>query len=78
MRGGRGRGKEPELPDLNKVNFPAIWSVFRMEGKSLLGCRSRVVMASFSLAVYAKTFCFLSRNPHRLFKGRELETLCIL
>lgn len=23
-----GEGKEPELPDLNKVNFPAIWPVF--------------------------------------------------
>lgn len=24
-----GEGKEPELADLNKVNFPAIWPVFR-------------------------------------------------
>lgn len=35
---GWGGGKEPELPDLNKVNFPAIWPVFGMEGGSLEDC----------------------------------------
>lgn len=30
-----GVGKEPELPDLNKVNFPAIWPVFGIEGEAL-------------------------------------------
>jgi len=35
----RGLGKEPdsekELPDLNKVNFPAIWPVFGMDCEAL-------------------------------------------
>lgn len=30
---GRGVGKEPELPDLNKVNFLAIWPVFVKVGE---------------------------------------------
>lgn len=29
----RGVGKEPELPDLNKVNFLAIWPVFVVVGE---------------------------------------------
>ena len=29
----RGVGKEPELPDLNKVNFLAIWPVFGIVGE---------------------------------------------
>lgn len=37
-RGGGGVGKEPELPDLNKVNFPAIWPVFGIEGEALKAC----------------------------------------
>lgn len=36
--GGVGVGKEPELPDLNKVNFPAIWPVFGIEGEALKAC----------------------------------------
>lgn len=39
---GWGVGKEPELPDLNKVNFPAIWPVFRIEGEALKARRTRV------------------------------------
>lgn len=37
-----GEGKEPELPDLNKVNFPAIWSVFGIVGKALKAGRAGV------------------------------------
>lgn len=37
-----GVGKEPELPDLNKVNFPAIWPVFGIEGEALKAGRVRV------------------------------------
>lgn len=33
--GGGGVGKGTELPDLNKVNFPAIWPVFGIEGEAL-------------------------------------------
>lgn len=39
---GRGVGKEPELPDLNKVNFPAIWPVFGIEGEALKAERASV------------------------------------
>lgn len=34
--------KKPELPDLNKVNFLAIWPVFRSEGEALKACATRV------------------------------------
>lgn len=41
MWGEGGLGKEPELADLNKVNFPAIWPVFGIEGKALKAGRAR-------------------------------------
>lgn len=40
--GWRGVGKEPELPDLNKVNFPAIWPVFGIKGEALKAGRDGV------------------------------------
>lgn len=56
-KGVRARSKEEEgwgeLPDLNKVNFSAIWSVFRMEGKA-----SKAAEASFFVCCVCKTFLF--------------------
>lgn len=63
-RGGRGSGKEPELPDLNKVNFPAIWSVFRMEGKASKAAAASMRRLPFRL-LYMQNFSFLLQNPHR-------------
>lgn len=60
-----GGGKESELPDLNKVNFPAIWSVFRTEGKSLQGCDRHDAEASFSFAAYAKRFFSVAEPTQR-------------
>lgn len=39
--GGWRLRKEPELPNLNKVNFPAIWPVFRIEERALRAVRVR-------------------------------------
>lgn len=75
--GGGGRGKEPELPDLNKVNFPAIWSVFRMEGKASKAAAATMQRLRFRL--YAKPLFFSVTEPtQRLFKGLELKTLGML
>lgn len=54
--GGAGRigvrvKKKPELPDLNKVNFPAIWPVFRREGEAFEACATRVRMLLFKCLV---------------------------
>lgn len=64
--GGGGRGKEPELPDLNKVNFPAIWSVFRMEGKASKAAAAAMQRLRFRLPCMQNLFFFfLLQNPHR-------------
>lgn len=39
---GVGERKKTELPDLNKVNFLAIWPVFRKEGEALKAGRAGV------------------------------------
>lgn len=78
--GGGGRGKEPELPDLNKVNFPAIWSVFRMEGKASKAAAAAMRRLRFRLPCMQNLFFFFSvtEPTQRLFKGLELKTLGML
>lgn len=75
-KAGGGR-KEPELPDLNKVNFPAIWSVFRIEGKAWKAARAGLRTLHICCCV-PKTFFVLQKPQKGHFKSMKSEILGVL